>query len=196
MQVIETIGTHRCKKQKKSITREDYISYLFVIFGLLLVNAILFTAHPILEYILRIAMLIPLILIALRFGGFGVLLTSTLMVTALLIFLFDGSAESLLEYQPIILSYLMIGLLLSAVMFENARTQRQIINAKGILTQKNIHLSNLSQKMNDLSKKIINTQEQERKYLSQELHDEIGQNLIALKSSIYLAELSQNKSEH
>jgi two-component system sensor histidine kinase UhpB len=183
-------------KHKKSITREDYIRYLFVIFGLLLVNAILFTAHPILEYILRIAMLIPLILIALRFGGFGVLLTSTLMVTALLIFLFDGSAESLLEYQPIILSYLMIGLLLSAVMFENARTQRQIINAKAILTQKNIHLSSLSQKMTDLSKKIINTQEQERKHLSQELHDEIGQNLIALKSSIYLAELTQNKSEH
>ncbi|MDC1346315.1 hypothetical protein N8217_00950 [Glaciecola sp.] len=82
-------------------------------------------------------MLIPLILIALRFGGFGVLLTSTAMVTALMIYLFDGSAESLLEYQPIILSYLMIGLLLSAVMFENARTQRQIINAKAILTQIN-----------------------------------------------------------
>lgn len=169
---------------------------MVVLLGLLLVNAILFITHPVLEYILRIAMLIPLILIALRFGGFGVLLTSTVMVTLLMIYLFDGSAESLLEYQPIILIYLMIGLLLSAVMFENARTQRQIINAKAVLTQKNIHLSNLSQKMTDLSKKIINTQEQERKHLSQELHDEIGQNLIALKSSIYLAELSRNKSEH
>ena len=183
-------------RHKKSITQADYISYMVVLLGLLLVNAILFITHPVLEYILRIAMLIPLILIALRFGGFGVLLTSTVMVTLLMIYLFDGSAESLLEYQPIILIYLMIGLLLSAVMFENARTQRQIINAKAVLTQKNIHLSNLSQKMTDLSKKIINTQEQERKHLSQELHDEIGQNLIALKSSIYLAELTQNKSEY
>lgn len=44
----------------------------------------------------------------------------------------------------------------------------------------------------DLTKKLINSQEDERKNISHELHDDLGQNLLVVKSKLLLAERDNN----
>lgn len=173
----------------KQVKRNYFVYLVFVLSS----SIALFYFHPSLEYLLRIAILIPLILFAARYGWFAGMLTSILIVTFLFISLFDHPSAELLDYQPFLLTYLLLSLIVCAVVYDN-----DLINNKHLATQKeleanNTKLSDATERLTGLSRKIINIQEQERKFLSKELHDEIGQNIIALKSSIYLLEKSENK---
>jgi len=181
---------------KEQISKGKVQSFIIVIGLLFLLFILVFNVHPSLEYLLRILLIIPLVLVALKYGGLGVLITTNVTITVLLFFLFDAKPDRLLQYQPFLISYLLIGFLLSIVMFENDKANKKSKLAQENLIEQNKHLNNLSQKLKDLSKKVINIQEKERKFLSQELHDEIGQNIIAIKSAIYLLEISKNQTEN
>jgi glucose-6-phosphate-specific signal transduction histidine kinase len=172
-------------------TNKPYFIYLVIVLGS---SCALYYFDPSLEYLLRIAILIPLILFAARYGWFAGMFTSIVIVTFLFVSLFNHPSAELLEYQPFLLMYLLISLIVSAVVYDN-----ELINKRHIATQKELEANNkkliiATDRMTGLSRKIIHVQEEERKFLSKELHDEIGQNIIALKSSIYLLEKSKDKA--
>ena len=158
-----------------------------------MVTTLLFQFDPSLEYLLRIALIIPLILLAFKYGWLGGMLTSIIIVTLAFGMLFDGASDKLLAYEPFLVTYLLISMIVSVVIYENNSINQKNISANKVLKTQNKKLMDASERMQKLSQQIINIQEQERKYLSKELHDEIGQGLIVLKSSIYLLEQSDKQ---
>ena len=173
----------------------DLTQYFLVVAIFIVASICLVYIHPSLEYLLRIAVLIPLILLALFFGALGAFLTGNIVVSCLMVYLYQAPPSLLLEYQPFVIIYLLTSILVGVVMLENERIRAGLLEAQTQLRTKNTHLLDVTNKMQNLSKKVIDTQEKERKYLSQELHDEIGQNIIALKSSIYLSERAEGNSD-
>ena len=137
---------------------------------------------PHLDYLLRIALFIPLILMAARFGWYGVMVTSIVVKTSLLVFLWQAEGALLIEYQPYMLSYSLVALLISAVLYEKD-------NAQHALEKQNSSLERMTERLKVLGRNILNNQERERQFLSQELHDEVGQNIIALKTTIRMLEV-------
>jgi signal transduction histidine kinase len=132
---------------------------------------------------LWIALFIPLILMAARFGWYGVMLTSIVVKTSLLVFLWQAEGALLIEYQPYMLSYSLVALLIGAVLYEKD-------NAQYALEKQNSSLERMTERLQVLGRNILNNQERERQYLSQELHDEVGQNIIALKTTIRMLEVN------
>ncbi len=153
----------------------------------------LYQFDPQFAYLLRIAMFIPLVLIATRFGWQGVMLTALVINTGLLMFLYGQDGAVLLEYQPYILSYMLVALLVAGVLYENQLVNRQITQSRDSLAQSNSRLREMTLRLQDMGRNIINIQEKERKHLSQELHDEIGQNIIALKTAIRVLEVRHSE---
>lgn len=168
-------------------------SFFINLFLVLMVTTLLFQFDPSLEYLLRIALIIPLILLAFKYGWLGGMLTSIIIVTLAFGMLFDGASDKLLAYEPFLVTYLLISMIVSVVFYENNSINQKNISANKVLKTQNKKLMDASERMQKLSQQIINIQEQERKYLSKELHDEIGQGLIVLKSSIYLLEQSDKQ---
>lgn len=172
-------------------TKEFIKTHLFLFFQIILVLIFIISLHKLdenLEYILRIAILIPLIMISARKGLFSGIISVLTIVTGLFIILSDATSDDLIIYQPFIIMYLLISLIVSVVAHENAQINQYNHDINKNLKEKNKHLLDAKNRMTLLSRKIINVQEEERKFLSKELHDEIGQNIIALKSSIHLLE--------
>lgn len=147
---------------------------------------------PDLDYLLRIILVIPIFLVAYRFGWFGAMIYSYTLVITTILYLFGAPSEDLIDYQPFVLSYLLIGMFASAVLYEHDMAQNKMQLAQSLVTEKNAEISAILAKVQNLTIKILDAQEQERKYLSHELHDEIGQNLIALKSAVHLLQMNPN----
>ena len=179
------------KKQHYQLHWQQHPRFIFALLGLLFGVAALYWMEPEIDYLLRTLVVIPVILFSARYGFFGGIMFAFTLTTVLLIFLFGQPGEVLLEYQPFMISYLLISFVVGAVMHENSQVNQRILGINADVASKNKHLASMTAHLSKLSQKIIQTQEQERKHLSRELHDEVGQNIVALKSAIYLLELSE-----
>jgi len=133
-------------------------------------------------YLLRMLAIFPLIWFSYRYGALGALSYASVTVISLLINVYGvNETELLLTTQLYIISYSVLALLLSAFVTE-------LNESKSALLEQNKELIELSTLTQNLATKVVNVQESERSQLSQELHDDIGQNLTALKTNIAILE--------
>lgn len=165
----------------KLITRE--VSTLLVQLSACLVVFIgVYLFEPKSLYLLRMLAIFPLIWFSYRYGALGALSYASVTVISLLINVYAvNETQLLLTTQLYIISYSVLALLLSAFVTE-------LNQSKFALLEQNKELIELSTLTQNLATKVVNVQESERSQLSQELHDDIGQNLTALKTNIAILE--------
>jgi two-component system sensor histidine kinase UhpB len=106
--------------------------------------------------------------------------------SVLLIVLYGAENELLVSFQPFIVSYFLIGLVTSGLQLEHRRSRQALSKNQLALKAKYAHLIKSQQELQDIAVQIVNLQEVEKKHLSQELHDDVGQNITALNISISL----------
>lgn len=149
-----------------------------------------FLIEPKSVYLLRMLAIFPLLWFSFQFGALGALSYGTLTAVTLLVNVFAvNETELLLTTQLYLISYSVLALLLSALITE-------LNHSKGELLKQNQELVTLSALTQNLATKVVHVQESERSQLSQELHDDIGQNLTALKTNIaILAKKTQHHDE-
>ena len=183
-------------KQSSALQNPKERTWLVTYIGLLgLVICVFLYVTPQFDYLLRIALFIPLILMATRFGGVGIMLTSMVVMSTLMGYLWQGPGEILLEYQPYLLSYALVTLLVAAVLNEKDQAQKSLEASKTSLEEQNTSLEKMTETLQVLGRNILNNQERERQFLSQELHDEVGQNVIALKTTIKVLEVEHGEPQ-
>lgn len=147
-----------------------------------------FLIEPKSVYLLRMLAIFPLLWFSFQFGALGALSYGTLTVATLMVNVFAvNQTELLLTTQLYLISYSVLALLLSALTTE-------LNQSKSELLKQNQELVTLSALTQNLATKVVNVQESERSQLSQELHDDIGQNLTALKTNI--AVLAKKTKHH
>ncbi len=71
---------------------------------------------------------------------------------------------------------------------ENRQLSQQLVTKNRLLLEANQHLKDSENRLRHLSTALITAQEKERKRISMELHDEMGQSLAALKLQIKVIE--------
>lgn len=149
---------------------------------LMIMTLLLFIIQPHTLYLMRILAIIPLVYFLVKFGWFGI--TSCALTFNCLLFthLFGVNETNILvENQIYIISYALTALLLGALYEEQQTAQKEIVQSNEKLSSSNKELTSLTFKVQNLAKQLVSVQEKERHYLSQELHDEVGQNISALK---------------
>jgi len=171
-------------KHWRVLSKKDRISLVCQVMICLAVGIILYLFnHTALDAIKMIAF-IPIIWFAYRFGWLGTMSFTSCMLLLILYFLYNGQDSLLLEFQPFIISYSLVAIMVGAVIHENNEIKVTLNVQNADLRSMNDNLTSLNDKNLTLVKQLQSVQESERKMLSQALHDELGQNLTAFKLSL------------
>ena len=164
------------------------MSLVIQLVGLLILTLGLYHLQPQTAYLMQMLAFIPIIWFAYRYQWIGALLTIIVCNTMILVHVYQGSSAELILYQPYIISYSLVGFLVGGVMLEHAKTMRNISSVGKQLLIKREELQQSTQHVKQLSLDMLNVQEQERNWLSQELQAEVRQNLIQFNTAIYKIE--------
>jgi two-component system sensor histidine kinase UhpB len=183
---------------KKSYQNRANIDWLEVLKGalqigaLLVVVMVLHSIQPHTIYLLKILVIFPLVWFAYRFAWVGAISISLIMSGLILGNVFGlNQTQVLIDNQLYIISYTLTGMLLGALMSEQNSIKQCLVEKNEALNKSNHELTALSNKNQALAHKIISIQEAERRKLSHELHDEVGQNITALKVELRILESSK-----
>ncbi|GAA72645.1 ATP-binding protein [Pseudoalteromonas sp. BSi20439] len=147
-----------------------------IVFTLLVLS--MYLLRPDIYPLLRLASLLPIIWFSYHFGITGAIFAAA-GANGLIILEASISHDATNTYisQLFILTNAATSLLLGAAAAE-------LRHNNNMLTTTNLELRTLLAKNQQLAIKMVNVQESERKHLSQELHDELGQNLTAFKTDL------------
>ncbi len=155
---------------------------------------LLFHLQPDTLYLMRILAIIPLVYFLVKFGWFGITACALMFNCLLFIYLFGlNQTDVLVENQIYVISYALTALLLGALYEEQQSAQLKLSEANNQLFHSNQELQKLTLRVQRVAAKLVSTQEKERHYLSQELHDEVGQNVSALKTELKVFEKQLEK---
>lgn len=133
-------------------------------------------------YLLRPLGILPVILFAYLYRWAGANSMAFVINLLLAISVFGQSGTDLIKDMQFYIFVLGISsLLLGALMTQ----QRQLTSQ---LEKRNLTLEQLAERNRFLAQKVVAVQEKERKALSQELHDEVGQNITALQTELKVLE--------
>ena len=144
------------------------------------------------QQLLMILLFLPIVWFGYRLSWFGSLSCALWINTVLLLLLYQAPAATLLQFQPFIIAYFAVGLITAALQLEHSRLQTEQLANQRTLQTHNQQLLALQSSLQELSKQVVFLEEQEKKRLSQELHDDIGQNIIALKTIMRLLKRQLN----
>jgi glucose-6-phosphate-specific signal transduction histidine kinase len=111
-----------------------------------------------------------------------------LILMSLALLFQSADASLILAYQPYIISYSLVAILVGALVNENNGMQQQLLLQNNELEVKNTALQTLNTKIQGIAERMTQVRENERKVLSQTLHDEFGQSITAMKLGIYIVE--------
>ena len=158
--------------------------------ALALIYILSYLSHSDLYPLLRLGSLLPVIWFSYKFGIKGAI-ASALVSNALIVAQAGLTQDATNTYisQLFILANSVTGLLIGT-----ATNELKIKNNQ--LQASNEKLTALLEKNKQLAKRMVTVQENERKYLSQELHDELGQNLTALKTDLTVLSIAQQNNEN
>jgi glucose-6-phosphate-specific signal transduction histidine kinase len=165
--------------------------------ALIISVAILYSIQPHTLYLLKILAIFPLVWFAYRFGWVGAISSGLVINGLILVSVFAvNQTEILIENQFHIIIYAFTSMLLGALMSEQKAINKRLAENNETLNNSNKELLKLSEKNKKLANKVISIQEEERKKLSHELHDEVGQNVTALKVELKVLEHSKNTNSN
>ena len=173
----------------RRFTRQEKYLLVSQLLGALIAVLLLYQYQPSSLYLLKMILFIPLIWFSYRFGWSGAMLFVCGLILMSLALLFQSADESLiLAYQPYIISYSLVAILVGALVNENNGMQQQLLLQNDELVVKNTALQTSNSKIQGIAERVTQVRENERKVLSQTLHDEFGQSITAMKLGIYIVE--------
>lgn len=169
-------------RYRRNIFTSDTANFLYQLSAILGCFVGLYAIEPNVLYLLRLLAIFPLIWFAYRHGYLGCMIYAICISTLLLANVYGvNQTDLLMTTQMYIINYILMAFILGAFIAEHNRATEALVDS-------NNKLFELNQLTHALASKAVNAQESERKSLSQELHDEVGQNLTALKTYLRLAE--------
>jgi len=171
----------------KMIHRNERIQMFLQLLLVILAFILLYFYDRNTLYILNMLVVIPLVWFSYRFGWIGIMLFANCMNLIILIYAFGPASDKvIIDVQPYIISYNLVAILLGAMTNEYNNIRKKLISTNVEITNQNRELTSLNNNNQKLSKRLVSLQEVERKSIASALHDEIGQNITALKIALNL----------
>ena len=171
-------------QDKKSINWHKMLGGITALALLGIMACYLYSIQPHTLYLLRVLAFIPIIWFASRYGWIGGCSSSMLAMILIAVSVYQAPDTAMvIESQFYVVALGISGLLFGALINEQRHLQNTLI-------KRSHDLESSLNKNRQLSNQITSVQEQERRKFSNELHDEVGQNLTALKTELKVLELS------
>ena len=152
----------------------------------------MFHLHPVTQEIMKLLLVLPIIWFGYKYTWLGSVFCAIWVNLVLLVLLTNAEPDTLVSFQPFIVTYFLIGLVTAGLQIEDKRSRKSLEQQRTQLANTYQELSVLKDQMQHLATDIVTVQEQEKKNLSQEIHDEIGQNITALRIAISLLDKQHN----
>ena len=162
---------------------------LFILLPVLTVLLIMLNSPPPLPGFARILALAPVLLLAFRSGWRGAALSMVLINGGMMSF-----TRNFLQHFPSTESLLFLAvagtgaLVLGAASDALRRSGRRLSVQNARLEGANRRLDQLARQLSEVARRNLRTEEQQRRYVAAELHDELGQNLTAIQTRVKLAQ--------
>lgn len=187
-------------QREKTSNRQFGIPSVFqILLALGLTLIVLTNLHQVPLYYVKILTVILVIASTHRWGWKGAVL-SVLLMCILIVYTSLLSTEiiSVIENQIYLISIAFTSLILGASISEQSSLNQQLVKQNSALNHLNNRYKQQAEKNQLLAAKVVDIQERERKKISNELHDDIGQTLTAMKTEITILEhiTSDNKVRH
>lgn len=156
--------------------------------GLTSLILLLFFISDFSQNLLKLLLILPIIWFGYRYTWIASIVGAIWINLILLVLLYDAPPELLIAFQPFVVSYFLIGLLTAGLQLEHDAIYQTLQTNHQQLNVKYHELRQNKQQLQDMAKEIMAVQELEKKNVSQELHDDLGQNITALRMAIPLLE--------
>ncbi len=162
---------------------------LFILLPVLTVLLIMLKSPQPLPGFARILALAPVLLLAFRNGWRGAALSMVLINGGMMAF-----TRNELHHFPATESLLFLAvagtgaLVLGAASDALRRSGRRLSIQNARLEGANRRLDQLARQLSEVARRNLRTEEQQRRYVAAELHDELGQNLTAIQTRVKLAQ--------
>ena len=174
-----------CWQHRDSILVSKVLQLISQLLLMVATVIVLYQIQPHTLYLLKVLTFLPLVWFSYRFGWWGAI-NSSLTINGLIIVSVYGvnDTQLLVDNELYIITIAIAGTLLGALMAEQQSTNQTLVTNNQLLQGTNKALTELSLKNQQLANKLVFIQENERRKLSHELHDEVGQTITALKTEL------------
>lgn len=152
---------------------------------------LLFSISVTSQNILQLVLILPIIWFGYRYTWVASIVSALWINLVLLVLLYNTSPEQLVAFQPFIVCYFLIGLVTAGLQIDHNTIYESLQKHQTQLKFKYHELSQTKQQLQSMAKEIIAVQEIEKKNVSQELHDDVGQNITALRLAITMLEKNE-----
>lgn len=172
-------------QERITINRYNILSNLVILAVLSIAAVYLYNIQPHTLYLLRVLAFIPIIWLASKYGWFGGWSASMVAMSLIAASVYNlPDTRLVIENQFYVVAIGVSGLLFGALVNEQKQLQLS-------LEKRNDEIALSLDKNRQLASQLVSIQEHERQKFSNELHDEVGQNITALKTELKILELKQ-----
>lgn len=173
------------------LTRNIFTLSMLIAVGLIVLIIVLFSISDTAKSILQLVLILPIIWLGYRYTWIASIIGAILINLVLLVLLHNASPELLVSFQPFIVCYFLIGLVTAGLQLEHNNIYQSLKDRQTQLKLKYHELSQTKHQLQNMAKEIMAVQELEKKNVSQELHDDVGQNITALRLAIRMLEKNE-----
>jgi two-component system sensor histidine kinase UhpB len=176
---------------KSRLTNEEFMQldpkFMLLLVITLLVSLFVLVFTPVALVYIKLVLFALMIYIATQYGWLAVLLTTWVITLSLSIYngVYQANIGSM-EDQAFIIILAVTGLLLSAFNIETNQYIADLTTRNTLLTASKVKLKYELSRNQLLAKEVVRKQELERIRIARDMHDEVGQNITALKTNIYV----------
>ena len=153
---------------------------------------------PLLLQYLRVLVVLPSLYFAFRYGWRGAALSITSISTVVALFHIQDASYTPGEIAAVQMLVAVVGtasLLLGSSLDERYKSHQLLTHQNLRLLQANIDLQRLGHDLQDAAQRNLQIEEEQRRRIAAEIHDELGQNLTALQTELRLAERRINRGD-
>lgn len=143
------------------------------------------------SYHLKHLAILPALFLAYRYEMLGAAISTLLIGITAFVASVDVNVTPL-EHQFYVIAVSISTLILGAATFQTNNMQRQLERSNEKIKHKNTLLAESLDNIHRLTNQLISTQEDERKRLTRDLHDDFGHRIVDLQLQLSLAKTSSN----